>query len=191
MTKSETLVPRTGMVKPAVQLRKKADIAQQAVLYAILGLIVILTLGPILFTLISSFKTNAQILGGFWSLPTPPQMGNYEIAFKAIWRYTANTVGYAAISSILVVLLSAISGYTFAKKDFLGKEILFMMMLAIMMIPGVLTLIPSYVLYADLGLVNTPWVIIISAAAGGQIFGTFLCRSFMGGSPMNCSTRPK
>ncbi|MFK7694453.1 carbohydrate ABC transporter permease [Paenibacillus sp. HJGM_3] len=181
MAKSETLVPRAGTVKAAVRLRKKAVITQQAVLYAVLGLFVILTLGPILFTLISSFKNNAQILGGFWSIPSPPQAANYEVAFAAIWRYTANTVGYAVTGSLLVVLLSAISGYTFAKKNFLGKEILFMMMLAIMMIPGVLTLIPSYVLYADLGLVNTPWVIIISSAAGGQIFGTFLCRSFMGG----------
>lgn len=69
------------------------------------------------------------------------------------------------------------------QKSFPGKELLFMMMLAMMMIPGVLTLIPSYVLYNNLGLTNTPWVIIIAGAAGGQIFGTFLCRSFMSGIP--------
>lgn len=162
-------------------MKRKPIIIRQAVLYSVLAAFVILTLAPIAFTLLSSFKNNAQILGGLWSLPIPAQTANYTVAFSAVWRYTLNTVGYAVVGSTLVVLLSAISGYTFAKKEFLGKEVLFLMMLAIMMIPGVLTLIPSYVLYANLGLINTPWVIIISAAAGGQIFGTFLCRSFISG----------
>lgn len=131
--------------------------------------------------LISSLKNNAQILGDFWALPFPPNIDNYGAGFSAIWRYTVNTVIYAVVGGSLVVLLSALSGYTFAKRSFLGKETLFMMILAIMMIPSVLTLIPSYVLYADLGLLNTPWVIIINAAAIGQVFGIFLCRSFMAG----------
>lgn len=159
----------------------KTKSTSQTALYALLALFVAMTLAPIAFTLLSSFKNNSQIFGGFWSLPYPPQVGNYAKAFEAIWRYMANTVVYSVVGSLCVIALSAVSGYTFAKKDFLGKETLFMMMLAIMMIPGVLTLIPSYVLYANLGLIDTPWVIIIAAAAGGQIFGTFLCRSFMSG----------
>ncbi|MBY0164599.1 carbohydrate ABC transporter permease [Paenibacillus lautus] len=162
-------------------MNAKARLVQQSALYVLLIVFVALTLAPIVFTLISSFKNNAQILGGIWTMPIPAQTANYAEAFAAIWRYTLNTVLYAAVGGTLVVALSAVAGYTFAKKDFLGKEVLFMLMLAIMMIPGVMTLIPSYVLYANLGLVNTPWVIIISAAAGGQIFGTFLCRSFMAG----------
>lgn len=162
-------------------MNKKVAVARQTILFAVLGLFVLMTFVPIAFTLLSSFKNNSQILGGFWSLPVPAQTGNYVRAFHAIWRYAMNTVGYAVVGSLMVMALSAVSGYAFAKKDFLGKEVLFMMMLAIMMIPGVLTLIPSYVLYADLGLIDTPWVILLSAAAGGQIFGTFLCRSFMAG----------
>lgn len=162
-------------------MTQKIVFVRQAVLFLILGLFVLMTFVPIVFTVLSSFKNNSQILGGFWSLPIPAQTGNYAEAFHAIWRYTVNTILYAVFGSLLVVLLSAISGYAFAKKEFLGKEVLFMMMLAIMMIPGVLTLIPSYVLYANLNLINTPWAIILSAAAGGQIFGTFLCRSFMVG----------
>ncbi|GIP39476.1 sugar ABC transporter permease [Paenibacillus sp. J31TS4] len=181
MQKKAVLAAGFQQTKAAGRRRFKPAVWHQTILYLVLGLFVFLTVAPILFTLFSSFKNNAQILGGFWSLPKPLQLENYAIAFSAVWRYTANTVVYSVVGSVLVVLLSAVSGYTFAKKDFLGKEVLFLMMLAIMMIPGVLTLIPSYVLYSDLGLINTPWVIIISAAAGGQIFGTFLCRSFMGG----------
>lgn len=154
---------------------------RQGALYFLLGIFVLLTLTPIWFMVFTSLKNNAQILGDFWAWPSPPHFSNYSTGFSVIWRYTMNTVIYAVVSSSLVVLVSALSGYTFAKKDFLGKEVLFMMILAIMMVPSVLTLIPSYVLYADLGLLNTPWVIIINATAVGQVFGIFLCRSFMSG----------
>ncbi|WP_245640115.1 carbohydrate ABC transporter permease [Paenibacillus dakarensis] len=155
----------------------------QLMIIAFLSLLVILMLVPILFMIVSSLKSNAQILGNFWALPSPAKWGNYSEALSSIWRYMLNSVLYAIGASSCVILLSAISGYIFAKKTFPGKELLFMMMLAMMMIPGVLTLIPSYVLYDSLGLTNTPWVIIIAGAAGGQIFGTFLCRSFMSGLP--------
>lgn len=158
-------------------------VSRQALVILALCLLVLLTILPIVFMVISSLKNNAQILGNFWSLPVPPQWENYREAFHSIWRYILNTVIYAVSGSLCVILLSAVNGYVFAKKSFPGKELLFLLMLALLMIPGILTLIPSYVLYSEIGLTNTPWVIIVASAAGGQIFGTFLCRSFMSGLP--------
>ncbi|MFC3804039.1 carbohydrate ABC transporter permease [Cohnella sp. GCM10012308] len=155
----------------------------QFVLYLMLSIILLATLIPIFFMAFSSLKSNAQILGSFWGLPSPPQWSNFESAAQVIWRYVVNTVLYAVIGSMAVIMLSTLSGYVFAKKQFPGKELLFMMMLGLLMIPGILTLIPSYVLYANLGLTNTPWVILIQAAAGGQIFGIFLSRTFIAGLP--------
>lgn len=163
-------------------IRKIPDLRQLSIVL-LLAVLVFLTLVPILFMLFSSLKSNAQILGNFWGMPSPARWGNYGEAFSSIWRYIVNTVGYAVAGSVCVMLLSAVSGYLFAKKSFPGKELLFMLMLAMMMVPGILTLIPSYVLYENLGLTNTPWVIILSCAAGGQVFGTFLCRTFMAGLP--------
>lgn len=156
---------------------------RQVVIVLLLALLVFLTLVPILFMIVSSLKSNAQIAGNFWGLPSPARWFNYAEAYRTIWRYIVNTIAYAVIGSVCVIVLSAVSGYLFAKKTFPGKNMLFLMMLAIMMIPGVLTLIPSYVLYENMGLTNTPWVIIVSCAAGGQIFGTFLCRTYMAGLP--------
>ncbi|MCM2997012.1 carbohydrate ABC transporter permease [Paenibacillus cellulositrophicus] len=176
-------------VSPVRKLRKseggliKVLSFPQITIIVLLCVLVILMLVPILFMIVSSLKSNAQILGNFWGLPSPAKWNNYGAAFTSIWRYMVNSILYAVGASACVILLSSISGYIFAKKSFPGKELLFMMMLAMMMIPGVLTLIPSYVLYNNLGLTNTPWVIIIAGAAGGQIFGTFLCRSFMSGIP--------
>lgn len=165
-----------------MNLRLRINFRQLGIIL-ILALLVFLTLVPILFMLISSLKSNAQILGNFWGLPAPARWGNYTEAITVIWRYIINTVAYAVAGSVCVMALSSVSGYIFAKKTFPGKEILFMMMLVMMMIPGILTLIPSYVLYENIGLTNTPWVIIIASAAGGQIFGTFLCRTYMAGLP--------
>lgn len=155
----------------------------QFILIVLLAIFLGLTLTPIFFMVFSSLKSNAQILGNFWGLPAPPRWINFLEAYQAIWRYLVNTVLYAIGGSLSVIVLSSLSGYVFAKKQFPGKETLFMMMLGLMMIPGILTLIPSYVLYSNLGLTNTPWVIIIAAAAGGQIVGTFLCRTFISGIP--------
>ena len=172
----------SGTQKREGWLKKYFNIYQVFIL-VLLCLLVLLMMVPILFMIVSSLKSNAQILGNFWGLPSPAKWSNYSDAFSSIWRYMVNSVLYAVGASFCVILLSAISGYIFAKKTFPGKEFLFMMMLAMMMIPGILTLIPSYVLYESLGLTNTPWVIIIAGAAGGQIFGTFLCRSYMAGLP--------
>lgn len=165
-----------------MNIRERFNVRQINIV-AILAILVFLTLVPILFMIVSSLKSNAQILGNFWGFPAPARWGNYSEAFHAIWRYILNTVGYAVAGSVCVMMLSSVSGYIFAKKKFPGKEVLFLMMLAIMMIPSILTLIPSYVLYENMGLTNTPWVIIVSSAAGGQIFGTFLCRTYMAGLP--------
>ncbi|MFC5406259.1 carbohydrate ABC transporter permease [Cohnella soli] len=155
----------------------------QLLLYALLAVTLFLTLAPIFYMLFSSLKSNSQIIGNFWSLPSPAEWGNYGEAFRGIARYMLNTILYALAGSGLVILLSSLSGYAFAKRKFPGKEFLFLLMLTLMMIPGILTLIPSYVLYSRLGLTDTPWVIIIAHAAAGQIMGTFLCRTFIAGIP--------
>jgi ABC-type glycerol-3-phosphate transport system permease component len=155
----------------------------QILIILVLSLLVLLTLLPIIFMIVSSLKNNSQILSNFWSVPSPAVWGNYSSAFESTWRYVVNTVFYAAGASIMVMVLSAVAGYIFAKKMFPGKELLFFIMLAMMMIPHVLTLIPAFVLYENMGLTNTPWAILIASAAGGQVFGTFLCRSTMTGIP--------
>ncbi len=155
----------------------------QPLLYLILSIFAFLTLVPILFMIFISFKSNSQVLGNFWGLPNPWMVSNYEFAFQGIWRFVINTVIYTGAACLFIMILASIGGYVFAKKQFPGKETIFILFLAMMMVPGLLTLIPSYVLHDQLGLTNTPWSIILQHTAGGQIFGIFLCRSFMNTLP--------
>jgi ABC-type glycerol-3-phosphate transport system permease component len=79
---------------------------------------------------------------------------------------------------VFTVVLASLAGYVFARHRFPGKEGIFTGILALMMIPPLLTLIPSYVLVHRLGLVNTRWSLILPWTSGGLVFGLLLCRSF-------------
>ncbi len=146
----------------------------------IVSLLVILALSFVTIALMFflSLKDNGQIYGRFWSLPDPVRWENYRDGWLTMRRYIFNSLIYSLASVVGVVFLSSLSGYVFARHKFPGKEIIYVVILALLMVPGVLTLIPAFVLVRELGLINTPWALILPWTAGGQIFGILLCRSF-------------
>jgi len=75
------------------------------------------------------------------------------------------------------------AAYAFARHRFPGSQLLFYAILALLMIPGVLTLIPQFLLVKRLGLLNTYWALILPYIAGGQAFGIFVLRSFFASQP--------
>ncbi|HIQ06603.1 MAG TPA: carbohydrate ABC transporter permease [Anaerolineae bacterium] len=143
----------------------------------------ILTLIPIALMLVFSLKDNGQIYGRFWSLPNPARWNNYVEGLTVMWRYIINTLISSSTSVAAVVLLASLSGYVFARHRFPFKEAIYLMILALLMIPGVLTLIPAFVLVRQLGLVDTRWALILPWTSGGQVFGILLCRSFFATLP--------
>jgi ABC-type glycerol-3-phosphate transport system permease component len=132
-----------------------------------------------------SLKDNGQIFGRFWSLPDPVRWENYATGWRGMRRYIFNSLWYSMASVVLVVFLSSLSGYVFARHRFPGKELIYIVILALLMVPGILTLIPAFVLVGQLGLLNTPWALILPWTAGGQIFGILLCRSFFATLPQD------
>jgi ABC-type glycerol-3-phosphate transport system permease component len=155
----------------------------QSFIVLLLLFLLALTLVPIAIMIIFSLKDNGQIYGRFWALPNPVRWQNYIDGFFVMWGYIANTLYASIFSTILVVLLASLSGYVFARHTFPFKETIYLMILALLMIPGVLTLIPAFVLVRELGLVDTRWVLILPWTAGGQVFGILLCRSFFASLP--------
>ena len=138
---------------------------------------------PIFTMLLLSFKSNAQIYGEFFSLPHPVQWSNYNTAVGMLIPNMINSLLVVAIATIITAVLSALGGYVFAQMRFPGKNVLFLMILALMMVPGVLTLTPQYALIQDLKLYNTWWALIFPWVSGGQVFGIYLCRTFMENIP--------
>lgn len=150
-----------------------------------LTLVAVLVLAgfPFVMLLIMSMKATDQFLTDPWGLSLPPHPENFVQAWDAIQIYVVNTVVVAIVSVIATVFLSALAGYVLARIEFPGRQIVFYSILGLMMVPGVLTLIPQFLLVRDLNLLNTLWALILPYIAGGQIFGIFLSRAAFASMP--------
>jgi ABC-type glycerol-3-phosphate transport system permease component len=163
--------------------RRAASWLSQGALYALVLLALALTFVPLFLMITMSFRSNGQIYASFWALPDPWLPSNYADSFRRIIHYTVNSTLYALAAVALTVLLSSLSGYVFARQRFPGKEFLFILVIGLLMIPGILTLTPTFVLVHQIGIANTPFALILPWAAGGQVLGIFLCRSFIASLP--------
>ena len=151
--------------------------------YIILTILVILTFYPVVATLFMSLKDNPQFIHARWVPTWPLHFENYGYAWTAIHRYIFNSILVSTVTALGVVALSALSAYLFARFEFPGKTVMYIAIIALMMIPGILTLVPSFLLVRDLKLLDSYWVMILPWIAGGQPFGIMLLRAFFEGLP--------
>ena len=137
-------------------------------------------LAPVLWFVLSSFK-DATDLGARPPkiLPTRWAFENYTEAFQMYnyKRYFMNSVIVTSVATLLTLLINSMAAYAFAKYNFRGRDGLFVMTLAMIMIPLQVILIPIYLVVSSLGLVNTYWGMIIPAAATPT--GVFILRQYM------------
>jgi ABC-type glycerol-3-phosphate transport system permease component len=107
----------------------------------------------------------------------------YAYAWEQLRPYMLNTIFVCLATVLGVLLVGTVSAYVFSRYSFPGRGALFFVVLSFMMIPGVLTLVPSFLWAKHLGLLNSHWVLILPYIAGGQIFAIFLFKSFFDGLP--------
>lgn len=179
-------IPKIKMDPVAAKQRRKfraRAITSQTIITAVAIIFVLLAFIPILLMVFLSLKNQAQFYYNLWAIPNPPQWSNYNAAWNQLFQNMINSIVTVAVGTAIIVVLSAMSGYVFARLDFPGKNFFFMMMLALMMVPGVLTLTPSFKLIQRLGLKNTWWALWFPWASGGQIMGMYLCRTFISSQP--------
>ena len=154
-----------------------------AVVWVVLILFLVLVFFPIVYLIVMSFKSYGQIIDRFWAAPDPWMLGNYTHGWEVISPYLLNTITLVAASTVITVICSSLASYAFARHRFPGKNIFFFGLLGLMMIPPSLTLVPRYVLVKDLGLLDTPWALILPWAAQSMAFGVLLCRGFFASLP--------
>ena len=92
--------------------------------------------------------------------------------------YIWNSLFVTAVSIGGIIASASIAGFLFARYDFPGREVLYYGMIAMMMVPGVLMLVPAYVWVTHLGLLDSYAVMILPYIAGGQVLGIYLLRGF-------------
>lgn len=161
-----------------------SPVLQSVVLHLVLTLGAITMVVPFLWMLSSSLQARAQIykMPPEW-IPHPVRWQNYREVWTAIdmARYFANSTFVSTVVTTLTVLLSAMAGYAFAKYHFRGKNIAFVYILCTLMIPYQVTLIPLFLIFRKLGLLDTYLALILPGLTSA--FGIFMMRQFIAGIP--------
>jgi sn-glycerol 3-phosphate transport system permease protein len=139
-----------------------------------------LTAFPMLWMLSTAVKPPTEVfLPGLHLLPDAPTLGNFPEAFRvfpiASWFYNSLSIGIATTLGKLAISLPA--AYAFARLRFRGREPLFAMVLGTMIVPGVVTIVPTYVLIARLDWINTPQGVIVPSIAHTGFY-VFLLRQY-------------
>lgn len=148
-----------------------------------LAIVGVLTLYPTVFMLLTSFKDNNQFYQDFWWLSWPPHLGNYHLAWDAIAPFLFNSVIVTLASTLGTVAVSCLAAYAFARYAFPGRELLYYLVIFLLMVPAILTLVPSFLLVKSLGLIDTRWALILPYIATGQVLSIYILRQFFAGLP--------
>lgn len=138
---------------------------------------------PFVVTLIISFKDNNQFsVQPFW--PTfPLNWSNYQEAADVVLPYIFNSIIVCGLACFGTVLIGSLTAYVFASFQFPGREILYYLILALLMVPSILTLVPTFVVIRDLHLLDSWWALVLPWIAGGQVFAIFILRTFYAQMP--------
>ena len=190
MTAPPTTPPTTPpTVRSAVRPRraKERSIGEarpQVWTYIVLGLGLLVVASPFAWMVLSSLKSEGEIrrVPPTW-LPEAPSLANFSDLFARLDfpQFFTNSAVVATAVTVGNLVFCSMLGYVLAKSEFGGRTWLFRLVLATLMIPGMVTLVPLFVLVANIGLVNTYWGLILPFLAGP--FGVFLMRQFIQGIP--------
>lgn len=141
---------------------------------------------PLLYTISTALKTNAYVLEvPPQFIPVHPTLQNFQQAWNDnnFAQYFLNSLKVAALSTVGTVLVAATGAYAFARLRFPFKDTVFRLYLAFLMIPGLLYIIPQFILAKNLHLLNSLFGLVVFYIAGNVAFHTFLMRGFFEGIP--------
>jgi multiple sugar transport system permease protein len=185
--RSLTMTPSPVRATPAPSLGERGRrVLPTVLLHAGLVLGALIVGGPLFWMAISSFKDETDILRFPPSLiPDPITLSNYILAltgeYSLIVGYV-NSLKIAIISTVGTLFTSSLAAYALARLRFAGRDLLFGTLVATLMVPGQITLIPTYVLYHQLGWLNTHLPLIMPMILANA-FGIFLLRQFIKSIP--------
>ena len=134
-------------------------------------MLLVLTFFPFVMLVNMSLKPSVMILNAFLEPPTEIYWENFRRAFAFVIRPIGNSIYVCVVSLIGILIVVSLAGYAFGRLEFKGKKLLYTLVLAVMMIPYTLLLIPNYNIVNKLGVLNTNWALILPYVAGQQVMG--------------------
>ena len=148
--------------------------------YLLFIILVIISIYPLIWVFINSFKTDVQMFSRSWALPEVWRTQNYETAWNyGISRYVLNSVIVTVASVVIVLAVSILSAYALSRYRFKGDTLLLFFILGGLMLAPEVSLIPLFRILSRFKLYNTYWAMILPNVAYGIPFTTFLIRSYL------------
>lgn len=170
------------MATQAIAIKKKKStsaIVRKVLLYALLIIIGIIMVVPFLWMISTSLKEQYDTvkIPPVW-IPNPPRWQNYVDLFtqQPMLQFMLNTIKIVFFVVLGQLFFSSLAAYSFARIKFKGRTVMFFFYIATLMVPGQVTMIPTYLMFAKVGLVDNHIVLILPAFFSA--FGVFLLRQF-------------
>jgi len=153
--------------------------------WVLIGLLLVVVLYPLLWLLLSSFKTNAEFsLQPFWALPSAIHWQNYVDAWNSgMSTYFLNSVLVVFPSLALILVISVAASFALEVMLWRGRNTILLIFLAGIMVPVQLVLLPLFTIYFQAGLIDTRWALILTYTAFGLPLAVFLMAGFFKAVP--------
>lgn len=163
----------------------KLPIAQSILAYTIMGLFSLITVLPLLWLLLSSFKPHRDIINHILSLPTSLYLTNFVKAWELgnLGLYFLNSIYYVGIATTITVILAMATGYGFAKFNYKINTFLFGFFMIGLLITVQSAIVPLFIIERALGLYNTRLGVLFPYVAFGLPFAIFLATTYIKGIP--------
>lgn len=177
--------PLTGESRRAADLPAVRSLPKpgSVVQYGVLILLLFLSFFIALVMISLSLRPTVLIYVNFWSLPWPPYFSNYQEAVLDLMAPLLRTLAVCVASITGILALSSTAAYVFARLRFPGRDVLFYLVLAVMMIPGIILLTPHFIIATNLGLRGSLWGLTVFYIGGGLPFGVLLVTTFFRSQP--------
>lgn len=165
-------------------VHKKVTVSKIA-LQLCLFVVGVLCVIPIAVMLLDSFKTSSEVVSNSYGLPRHPTIDNFTQLFSigsgTITRALLNSIIVSSVTTVVTLLLSALAAYAFAKFRFRGRNVIFLLLVSSMMIPGEITLPAIYLMFSKAGMLNSYAIQILPAI--GNVFCLFMLKQYMESVP--------
>jgi multiple sugar transport system permease protein len=161
-----------------------AEIGRRIVFYILLILFSLFFLLPLVWMIVTAIKPFAEWVQPNW-IPKDATFQNFSDIFQdpslPVRRWFVNSLGIAAAFTLATLLIDAMAAYAYARMEFRGRNLLFGLLLATLVMPGIMFLVPNFILIAQLNWIGTYQGVIAPGLAG--VFGVFFLRQFFQGIP--------
>ncbi|MCR1841279.1 carbohydrate ABC transporter permease [Murimonas intestini] len=168
--------------------KRRKIIEKIFLIYLPLTVMMLFVLIPFVWALVTSFKTPEAITGTEISLlPHPAVFDNYIKVWKTnkFSTYFINSLLVCTAALIVIVLCSVLNGYALARFNFKGKKLFMLLLIGTQLMPVIILIIPLFVIFKQIGLINTRWSLIVFYIAMQIPFNSILMKGFVSGIPVS------